>query len=31
VHEGVLPEFAERTEQGWQAILAGLEKSLRAS
>jgi len=31
VHEGVLPEYAERTEQGWQGILEGLEKSVRGS
>ena len=31
VHEGVLPEYAGRTETGWQGILAGLEKSLGAN
>lgn len=27
-HEGVLPEYAERTEAGWSAILDGLTKVL---
>lgn len=27
-HEHVLPEWAERTEQGWGAILAGLDQAL---
>jgi uncharacterized protein YndB with AHSA1/START domain len=27
-HEGVFPEYAERTEQGWQEILEGLAKGL---
>jgi hypothetical protein len=29
VHSGVLPEYAGRTEQGWQAILEGLGRRLR--
>jgi len=28
VHEGVFPEYASRTEQGWKEILDGLERSL---
>jgi uncharacterized protein YndB with AHSA1/START domain len=28
VHEGVLPEYAGRTEEGWKAILEGLGRSL---
>jgi len=28
MHEGVLPEFAARTEEGWQGILEGLSRSL---
>jgi uncharacterized protein YndB with AHSA1/START domain len=28
LHEGVLPEYADRTEAGWREILAGLAKSL---
>ena len=28
VHEGVFPEYASRTEQGWGQILDGLAKSL---
>jgi len=28
IHEGVLPEYAGRTEQGWKGILEGLGKSL---
>ena len=29
-HENVLPEWAERTEEGWGKILDGLDESLRA-
>jgi uncharacterized protein YndB with AHSA1/START domain len=29
VHEGVFPEYAGRTEQGWNGILDGLAKALR--
>jgi uncharacterized protein YndB with AHSA1/START domain len=28
VHEGVFPEYAARTEEGWQGILEGLAKAL---
>lgn len=28
VHEGVLPEYAGRTEEGWKGILEGLGKSV---
>ncbi len=28
VHEGVLPEYAARTEEGWKGILEGLSRSL---
>jgi uncharacterized protein YndB with AHSA1/START domain len=28
VHEGVLPEYAERTEAGWREILEGLARAL---
>ena len=27
-HEGVLPEWAERSQQGWDSILTGLDRSL---
>ena len=27
-HEGVLPDYAERTQQGWGMILQGLERAL---
>lgn len=29
VHEGVFAEYAERTEEGWNAVLRGLAASLR--
>ncbi len=28
IHEGVLPDYAERTPQGWRMILDGLERML---
>jgi uncharacterized protein YndB with AHSA1/START domain len=28
-HEGVLPEWAERTQEGWGMILAGLDDTIR--
>ncbi len=28
VHDGVLPDYAERTQGGWTAILAAVERSL---
>jgi uncharacterized protein YndB with AHSA1/START domain len=28
-HEGVLPEWAERTQEGWGMILAGLDGAIR--
>lgn len=28
VHEGVFPEFAQRTEQGWNDVLEGLSRAL---
>ncbi len=28
-HEGVLPEWAERTQEGWGMILAGLDEAIR--
>ena len=28
VHEGVFPEYAARTEEGWQGILEGLARAL---
>jgi uncharacterized protein YndB with AHSA1/START domain len=30
VHEGVLPEYASRTEEGWAQILQGLQQTLGA-
>jgi uncharacterized protein YndB with AHSA1/START domain len=30
LHSGVIPEYAARTEQGWQAILEGLARRLAA-
>ncbi len=27
-HEGVLPDYGERTKEGWATILGNLEKSI---